>query len=290
MSVRWTSWLLTIAVLAAGHASADPAAWRVAGRNGGEVVMLGSMHVLRASDHPLPPSVDALIDRAETIIMEIDLDDVDAVAQQRAILATAMLPAGTGIDDVIDADLYRMLERTAADAGVDIKLLQSFEPWFLAITLLDVGMQKLGFEPERGIEQYVLHRSRGAGKEIVGLETLEFQLGIFDSLPPTAQHEMLEQTLTELDEAETEMAAMADAWRAGELDALSDELLDDFDDFPGLYESLVTRRNEAWVRSLESRLADGKRYLVVVGALHLVGRGNVVELLTARGHAVERIR
>jgi hypothetical protein len=247
------------------------------------------MHVLRASDHPLPESVDALIEGAETIVMEIDLDDVDPVAQQRVILETALLPAGIAIDDVIEPDVYRLLEQTTARSGVDIAMLERFEPWFLAITLLDVGMRKLGFESERGIEQYVLARSQAAGKEIVGLETVEFQLGIFDSLPRASQQAMLEQTLTELDEAEIAMAEMAEAWRAGELESLSDELLDDFDDFPGLYESIVTRRNEAWVRTLEGLLGDGHRYLVVVGALHLVGGGSVVELLTARGHAVERI-
>ncbi len=60
------------------------------------------MHVLRPSDYPLPPSVDGLIERAELIVMEIDLDDVDAAAQQRVILATAMLPQGTVLKNVVD--------------------------------------------------------------------------------------------------------------------------------------------------------------------------------------------
>ena len=68
---------------------------------------------------------------------------------------------------------------------------------------------------------------------------------------------MLEQTLAELDEAETALSAMVDAWRDGELESLSAELLDDFDQFPGLYETLVTKRNQAWVPTLERMLADG---------------------------------
>jgi uncharacterized protein YbaP (TraB family) len=280
---------LAAAAFAACHASAEPAAWRVAGRNGGEVVLLGSMHVLRASDYPLPDSIDRLVERAQTIVMELDLDDIDAAEQQRVILGTAVLPQGTQIADVIDADLYRLLEQRAAQTGVDLTLLARFEPWFLAISLLDLGMRKLGFEPERGIEQYVLGRSRSAGKEIVGLETLEFQIGIFDELSPSSQQAMLAQTLMELDEAESAMTAMAAAWRAGELEPLSEELTNDFADFPGLYETLVTERNAAWASSLERLLGEGRRYLVVVGALHLVGRGNVIDLLGARGHEVERI-
>jgi uncharacterized protein YbaP (TraB family) len=289
MSIKaWTA--LAALALPATQAAADPAAWRVTGANGGDVTLLGSMHVLRPSDHPLPASVDALIERAERIVMELDLDDVDAAAQQRTILATAMLPQGTVLRDVVDADVYRLVAENAAALGVDLALLERFEPWFLAITLLDQGMRRLGFQGERGLEQYVLGTSQRAGKEIVGLETLEFQIGIFDSLPAEQQQAMLEQTLAELDEAATALDDMVAAWRAGELETLSAELLADFAEFPGLYETLVTKRNDAWVPALEQMLADGRRHLVVVGALHLVGPGNVIELLDGRGHDVERLR
>jgi hypothetical protein len=288
-AARWLTALLAAALLAVGSASADPAAWRIAGPDGGEIVLLGSMHMLRASDYPLPTAVDGLVDRAETIVMEIDLDDVDLPAQQRVILEKALLPQGTVLADVVDGEIYGVLEQGAAQAGIDLELLTRFEPWFLAITMLEVGMRKIGFEAERGIEQYVLGLSSGDGKEVLGLETLEFQIDIFDAMSPELQQEFLVQTLTELDDAETTMNAMGDAWRAGELETLSDELLASFDEFPSLYETLVTERNEKWVGLLEDMLDDRTRYLVVVGALHLVGSGSVIELLTARGHAVERL-
>jgi len=287
MTRRWLAALALALPVAA--ASADPAAWRVGGRNGGEVTLLGSMHVLRKSDHPLPASIDTLLERADSIVMEIDVDDIDPAAQQRLIVNTALLPRDQTLASVLGPDLYRELERRAAELGVELKLLERFEPWFLSITLLDQGLSKFGYQGQYGVEQYVLAAAQRSGKEIVGLETLEFQIGIFDSQPASAQQAMLAQTLAELDEAETAMAEMAAAWRAGELDELSDELLAEFADFPGLYETLVTKRNAAWVETLERMLRDGEKHLVVVGALHLVGDDSLIELLTARGHAVERI-
>jgi uncharacterized protein len=278
-----------LAVAVTGAAAADPAVWRMTGPNGAEVTLLGSMHVLRQSDYPLPASVDSLIDRSQRIVMELDLDDVDAAAQQRVILATAMLPQGTVLANVVDERVYAQVEQSAAALGLDLALLERFEPWFLAVTLLDQGLRKWGFQAERGIEQYVLARAQRTGKEIGGLETLEFQIGIFDSLSRQSQQAMLEQTLAELDEAETALRAMVEAWRDGELESLSAELLDDFDEFPGLYETLVLTRNRSWVPALERMLTDGQRHLVVVGALHLVGDDSVIELLQARGHAVERL-
>jgi uncharacterized protein YbaP (TraB family) len=283
-------WLALLgAVLPAGLAAADPAAWRVTSRSGGEITLLGSMHVLRPTDYPLPPAIDSLVERADLVVMEIDLDDVDAAAQQRIILQTAMLPQGTVLEDVVDADVYVLVERRLRELGVDLARLERFEPWFLAITVLDLGMRKLGFHAERGVEQYVLGQAQAAGKEVVGLETLEFQIGLFDALPSEQQQAMLEQTLAELDEGAAVLGDMVAAWRAGELERLSAELLNEFDEFPGLYETLVTKRNSAWVPTLERMLADERRHLVVVGALHLVGADSVIELLRSRGHDVERL-
>ena len=70
---------------------------------------------------------------------------------------------------------------------------------------------------------------------------------------------------------------------------MSESLLEDFGDFPELYETLVTERNAAWTVELERMLGDGRKYLVVVGALHLVGRDSVIDRLTARGHRVVRV-
>jgi len=281
---------LLAAVLPAGFACADPAAWRVTGPNGAEITLLGSMHVLRPSDHPLPASLDELVERADLIVMEVDIDDIDVAAQQRLILEKAMLPQGTVLEDVVDEEAYRLVEQHMRELGVDLAQLERFEPWFLAITVLELGMRKIGFQAERGVEQYVLGRAQAAGKEIVGLETLEFQIGLFDALPPEQQQALLEQTLGELDEGAAVLGEMVAAWRDGELESLSAELLDEFDQFPGLYETIVTKRNSAWVPTLEQMLADGHRRLVVVGALHLVGPDSVIEQLRKRGHDVERLQ
>ena len=288
MNVR--AWLaLLAAALPAGLAAADPAAWRVTGKNGSEVTLLGSMHVLRPSDYPLPPAIDALVAGADRIVMEVDLDDFDPLAQQRLVLETAMLPQGTVLKDVLDDDVYAKAEQHMGALGVDLGALERFEPWFLAITALELGMRKLGFQSERGVEQYVVGRARATGKEIVGLETIEFQMGLFDALPPEQQQALLEQTLDELEEGAAVLDEMVAAWRAGELESLSAELFDEFADYPGLYEKLVTKRNSAWVPTLEGMLGDGNHHLVVVGALHLVGPGNVIELLEKRGLEVERL-
>jgi uncharacterized protein YbaP (TraB family) len=285
-----TATLVAVAAgLACAPAAADPAAWRIAGNNGGEVALLGSMHVLRGSDYPLPALVDELYARADVLVMEIDLDDIEPAAMQSSLVGAALLPSNETLESVLDAEVYDAASRSARALGLDIALLERVEPWLVAITLLDMGMRRLGFEAERGLEQYLVRKAAGNHKEILGLETIGQQVEIFDALSAHDQQALLEQTLAELDEGGTVMDELANAWRDGELEALTERLLGDFDDFPELYESLVMRRNAAWTDELERMLGDGRRYLVVVGALHLVGRDGVVERLEARGHRAERL-
>jgi uncharacterized protein YbaP (TraB family) len=270
-------------------ASADPAAWRVAGSDGGSVTLLGSMHALRAADYPLPSSIDVLFDDADILVMELDLDDVDAARDRDTLLRTATLPPGRTLRNVVTGEVYALAERRTRALGLELAAFQSFEPWFVAVTLLDQGLRNEGFDPDRGLEQYLVGKARAARKEIVGLETFELQIGLFAALPPTSQQAMLLQTLQELDGAGAATNTLAAAWRDGQLDTMSRELLADFDDFPGLYSALVTERNRAWVNTLEQYLRDGRRYLVVVGALHLVGHDSVIDMLAARGHTALRL-
>src|SRR5690606_17762726 len=107
-------------------------------------------------------------------------------------------------------------------------------PWLVAITLLDRGMQRLGYRAEHGLESYLLGRAAESGKEIVGLESVEQQLAIFAGMPEEQQRAMLEQTLAELERPEAAIEELADAWRAGELDALAAEFEAQFAEFPGL--------------------------------------------------------
>jgi uncharacterized protein YbaP (TraB family) len=251
--------------------------------------LLGSVHFLRAEDHPLPEVIDELYSRAGALVMEIDLDDIDPAQSQNDFLSAAMLARGTTLPDVLAPETYALAQEEARALGIDLNLLKNFEPWLVALTMLELGVGRLGFRAEHGIEQHLLRKAELDGKEVLGLETLATQIAIFDDMSTDQQAALLEQTLAELDSAEDVMNQMVDAWREGRLDELSATLMQDFAEFPELYSTLVADRNMRWIETLEALLAEPGRHLVVVGALHLVGEHNVVDLLAAEGFEVEAI-
>lgn len=267
----------------------NPAAWHVSGEDS-ELWLLGSIHYLRERDYPLPPRVDELYQLADTLVMELDLDDLDLLAAQASFMEAGILPASGTLRAVLDPEVYDLTEARAADLGLPLMLLERLEPWLVALTLMDLGMSRLGYQASQGLEQYLVRRSFTDGKEILGLETLDDQIGIFDSLSWADQEALLLLTLTDLQAAEAEMTTLLNAWRDGNLDELAAELTADFDELPELQTALVSSRNRRWAAKLEELLQGSGRYLVVVGALHLVGEDSVIELLSARGFDVVRVR
>jgi hypothetical protein len=280
--------VLLLAALAAPAVAADRGIlWAVEGRDN-TVYLLGSVHLLRPGDGGLPAAAERAYAEAEGLVMEIDMDD-PAVADPGALLgamqSAALLPAGTTLRGALGGDYDRIRER-AAGSGLDLALLDRFAPWFVATLLLQVELAARGFTPELGIEQRIAGRAAADGKPIHGLETPESQFAVLGGLPHAEQKRFLLMTLEALDELDTEVDALVQAWRAGDTDGLERMLSDEFDDFPELYRPLTEDRNRAWVERLEELLEDRDDYLVVVGALHLVGRHSVVDLLRLRGHTV----
>jgi len=282
--------LLPFLCLLSTCAWSDPAVWEVSGGGGGRLWLLGSVHYLREQDYPLPANVDALFDRADALVMEIDLDDLNPLAVQGAFMEAAILPTSSSLRSVLTPSVYARTQARAGELGLELALLERFEPWMVALTLMDLGMNSLGFNANQGLEQYLLHRSIEVGKEILGLEALADQIRIFDHLNHADQEALLVQTLEELSAPGAAMDELLDAWRDGRLDTLASELLADFDDFPALYDALVTHRNRSWVDTLEQLLSESRQFLVVVGALHLVGRDSVIDLLENRGLTVTPVR
>jgi len=261
--------------------------WTVAGKHN-TVYLLGSIHVLRATDIGLSEVADDAYTDAEQIVMELDMDDPDAQLQMvQAAQDAAMLPAGQSLRTVLGAD-YEHVRTAASESGIDIAQLDAFAPWFVAINVISLELVKRGFNPALGIEQTLATRAIADHKPVTGLETAAQQFYVMSSLPLVEQKRFLMMSLDEIDEMDSELESLLSAWRTGDTDELETLLSSEFERFPELYKPLTEDRNRVWVDKLVDMLDDDDDYLVVVGALHLVGRNSVVDLLRARGYDVEQ--
>ena len=290
--------ILNVVALIAAFLATVPAAaadgqalslWQVAGQQN-RVYLLGSIHLLRREDHPLPAAIYAAYEDADKIIMELDMDDVDPVASQMLTNELGLISDGRTLRDLLGEELYTQATSLADTARIPLSLLDKSEPWFAAMNVEIMMLMRIGFDPALGIENQLMERARADDKEILGFETMRQQLEFLDGLSPSAQQEMLIQALSEGSEMQETMDEMILAWRTGDVQFLEDNLLADMADYPELHKVIVVDRNVAWTDEIEELLDESDDYLIVVGALHLVGQEGVPRLLQARGHDVIQLR
>jgi uncharacterized protein YbaP (TraB family) len=280
-------WLLPAVALAdgAGH----PVTMWMAEGTSNRVYLLGSVHLLREQDHPLPTVIDEVYDDAETLYMELDMDDIDPLQMQATINRLGMLDEGASLRDVMGDELYAEAMSAAAELEIPLEMLERTEPWFAAITVEQLALARIGFNPLYGVEMHLLKKATRDGKTILGFESVEQQLAYLDGLSLDAQRELLMQTLAESAAIREIMDDLILAWRSGDIDYLEQTLLEDVSGYPELYDTIVANRNRLWLDTIDELLERGEDYLVVVGALHLVGEDGVPQLLEARGVRVTQM-
>jgi hypothetical protein len=261
--------------------------WTVQGEQNA-VYLLGSIHVLREGDAALSAVAERAYGDAERLVMEVDLDDpgeTDPLAMLEVTQRLGLLPEGQSLRGILGSD-YESLNRRAQQAGLDLAPLDRFAPWLVATTLLQIELARRGFSAELGLEQVLARRAAADDKPIQGLETTAQQLELLAGMPMAMQKHFLAMTLDESAKFDQEIGELVRAWKTGDTEALAGLLSDEFDEFPDLYRRLTVDRNRAWVGRLSDLLDDRDDYLVVVGALHLVGDDSVVDLLEQQGYEV----
>lgn len=263
--------------------------WQVAGE-GNDVYLLGSVHLLRESDYPVPLAIAEAYEQADTLVMELDLDDIDQAATQQLVQELAHIRDGGSLESLLGPVAFKAASEHAERAQISLDALRHNDPWFAAITVEQIVLQRNGFDPSFGIENHLAAKALVDGKEILGLESMRQQLEILDNLPLPAQRTLLLQALEKSEILGRVMDELIRAWRYGDTAYLEATLLPEIRANPDLYDALVVRRNEAWLPQIEQLLAGSSDYLVVVGALHLIGPDGVPEMLRARGKTPLQLR
>lgn len=283
-------WLIAAPVHAdeADLSESAPSFWKVEGEEN-TVWLFGSVHVLTEDHYPLADNVEEAFKASSYLVVETDVINVDPQVQQQMMISAGMLPDGTSLKDVLGEERYARAQTLAQENGYDLEQMEMLRPWLIALVLSLTELERMGYTAGQGVETYFLNRASEEHKSIVELETLQFQISLFDDMERETETAFLMQTLEEIQDLEAQMESLMAAWESGELDELEETMLADFADYPEVYERIVTDRNRDWMDDLTRFLDEGdKDYFVVVGALHLVGDEGVVNLLREEGYTVTR--
>ncbi|MDT8991974.1 TraB/GumN family protein [Curvibacter sp. APW13] len=284
--------LWCLAAFAAWAQPPVPLLWKVSDADN-SVYLLGSMHMLTKDDYPLAPVVEAAFDDSSKLVFEVAPQGMDPARVAPLMLQVGTRRDGKSLQQALPPATWKALEAYAASRGMQSYALQQFKPWFVALMIISAESMRVGLDPAQGLDQHFMARAAAAGKATDGLESAESQIALFDRLGPKAELEFLQETLADLPRFQAQMDELLQAWRQADEATIERIGLHELRrDYPALYQSINVARNRAWLTLVQAMLRQPgpDNTLVVVGAMHLLGRDGLVQQLRQRGLRVERLR
>ena len=284
--------LAVCALLAPASVWAKPPLW-VAHGAGATVTLFGSVHVLPRGIDWEPDALKQALGEADELWFETPIDSAALLEAARLALAQGLLPDGRSLSDLLSPDGKARLRRETEALRLPGPQLERLRPWLAELSLAEAAYARDGATADQGVERQLADSAPQAERH--AFETTAQQIAMFAGQPDAVQAQSLQDTLRELEEDPDQSHRLIDAWIKGDLKAIEKEGVEELRrESPEMFDTLLTNRNAAWLRTLQDRLsappAPGqgpKRIVVIVGVGHLIGPDSVPALLRRKGVRVE---
>lgn len=270
------------------HGEGVSSVWK-AEKDGHHIYFAGTIHLLRDKDYPLPAVYEQAYQDSTKLVFELPPDSEGNTEIARKMQALGTYPAGDNLRKHLPPETMKKVSEWAEKKRLPQATLLQMRPWFLALTMAAVEYQSLGAKPDHGVDTHYENRGKKDGKKGEGLETVDFQLGIFSNLNETLQEELLRQTFSEAETLSRDYEYLLKAWRSGDAEKLQEFLFRDAEKYPELMEEFLIKRNKAWIPSLMGYLEKREKVMVLVGAGHLGGKHGVLEMLKEKGCTITQV-
>jgi uncharacterized protein len=259
--------------------------WEVSGNGLSQPsYFFGTMHILCAKDANISPQVSQVLDRVEAIYFEVDLDDM---AQLFSSLKTMAMKDGTKLSDLLTEEEYQKVEAYFKDKlPLPFSLLEAYKPLLLSSMIAE---QQMPCESTNGMEMMIMGEAGKRKLEIKGLETMEYQAGLFDSIPYDVQAKELVKAIDSASVQSDGIAKLLQVYREQDLDGIEKLTIEEEGGIQENIDLLLYKRNRNWVDQFAPIAGKGS-VLFAVGAGHLPGKQGVLELLRQRGYTVKPLK
>lgn len=282
--------LVFLSILYSQESTGKAFLWEIQSEQGNSY-LFGSVHLLKKEHYPLKDVIEDSFDQSDVLVLEIDLSGENIVKAGLYMLEKGKYQGEETLKDNISEKTYQLLKDKAETMKINFEWLNGCKPWMAALNILERKLMQMGYNPMHGVDLYFLNKSQGK-KEIQGLETVELQVGLFENFSKEESEKFLLSTIMEADQLEKEMDKMITAWSTGDVEKLEKTMTETIQEYPELeafYKKLNDDRNLRMVEKIISMLKTDKKYFIVVGAAHMIGKNGIVQLLKDKGYKVNQL-
>ena len=204
--------------------------------------LFGTMHILCEKDAVLSEGLKKVIKNSEEIFFEVNMSDM---GEMMKALKYVRMNDDKKLSDVLTPVEYDRV-RNYFDKNkppIPFAMMNRFKPYFVSAMISE---DILDCEKKSSMEQNILTEAKRVDKKIDGLETMEFQASLFDSIPYEKQAHDLMGYVDSIDAYRNVMQEAVIQYRKQNIAGL-DSLMQKSD--PGMMEYMdliLYQRNHRW--------------------------------------------
>lgn len=267
--------------------------WEISGKGlKGTSYLFGTIHMIDKKDFVLTESTTKSLSAAKQVAFEIDMDDMSDISKLMPMMMQAFMQDGVTLKDLLEDEEYKVVENHFKELGLPMMMLDRLKPMFLS-ALASPDALSIGGNPDSAqivsYEMELMELAEEQSKPVHGLETMEFQMSMFDSIPYKAQAQMLVESIQSTGEGEDQFAEMVDLYKKQDLKGMQALIQDEDSGLAEYEELLLNKRNENWIPIMKKMMAEESTFFAV-GAGHLGGANGVVHLLREEGYKLKPIK
>ena len=251
--------------------------------------LFGTIHMICTDDAVLSDSLKNAIQNSDAVYFEVDMDNL---FEMLGVVRKMKMRGDTTLADLLDKEDYERVKKYFEDKEtiLPFSVLETYKPLLAASMLMEVGSE---CQSPKAMEEVIMKEAKHYSKNVKGLETMAYQMSIFDTIPYKMQAMQLVKYIDEAgknEQAENkEYDKLLQAYKDQDLSKLEELTRTTDMGIANFTDILLYNRNRNWVEKLKTILSD-KSVVVAVGAGHLPGDKGVINLLRQAGYTVKPIK
>lgn len=276
--------VISIFTLFKSYAQQNSLLWEVSGNGLSQPSYLfGTIHLICPDEMVLSDSLLSTLSKSKQLFLEIDMDDPEMMPK---MMQKMQMNNGVVLSDLIEEKEYQILHKFFQDSvGLDLTMLSQVKPYFIASFLFSSA---LDCQPV-SYETVLMELVKKDGKEVYGLETIEEQMAIFDSIPYQKQAKMIMTIIDKLPNAKAEFQELTRIYQLGDVEQLYNASKSSSFDMNSESTLMLDKRNQNWIHPMKEQMALAPTFFAF-GAAHLGGEMGIIKLLQKEGYTLRPVK
>ncbi len=277
--------LVAITTVAQQNKENNTLLWKITG-NGIDKpsYLFGTIHMLCKDDAFLSNNLVSAIEKSDRVYLELDMDNL---FEMFGAMTKMKMNNDTTLADLLTAEEYKRVKEhfESKKTMLPFSMLETYKPLLASSLLMEGG---IGCDEQVAMEQLIMEEAKKNGKRIDGLETMAYQMSVFDSIPYKMQAQELLKSISIGDkdtDGDKEFSELMKAYKDQDLEKLGYMITKSDAGMMQYQDVLLNNRNRNWVEKLKILMKE-KSLVIAVGAGHLPGETGVINLLRKAGYKV----